>query len=73
MALSGQQLQAARDSLVEARATGVLSVRDQNGEMVVWKSDAEQARALAALDREIAALSGARPTHTIRFSTSKGT
>ena len=73
MALTGQQLSAARDSLVEARATGVLEYRDSNGELVRYKSDREMASALAALDREIAALSGARPTHTIRFSTSKGT
>ena len=72
MALTGQQLQDARDSLIGARATGVLTFRDQNGEMVTYKSDREMASALSALDREIAALSGARPTHTIRFSTSKG-
>ena len=72
MALTLHQLQVARDSLVEARATGVMTFRDQNGEMVTCKSDTDQARALAALDREIAALNGARPTHTIRFNTSKG-
>ena len=72
MALTLHQLQVARDSLVEARATGVMTFRDQNGEMVTYKSDTDQARALAALDQEIAALNGARPTHTIRFNTSKG-
>ncbi|MBL4768061.1 MAG: hypothetical protein JKY94_10155 [Rhodobacteraceae bacterium] len=45
--------------------------RDQNGEEVEFKSDAEMARALAALDSEIAAATQ-RPAHTIRFQTSKG-
>ena len=73
MALTPERLLAARDSLIEARATGVLTFRDQNGEQVNYKSDREMASALAALDREIAAVGGTRPTHTIRFSTSKGT
>ena len=72
MALTLHQLQVARDSLVEARATGVMTFRDQNGEIVTYKSDREMASALAAVDREIAALSGTRPAHTIRFNTSKG-
>ena len=40
--------------------------------LIKYKSDVEMARALAALDSEIAAMtSGPRPS-TIRFSTSKG-
>ena len=57
---------------LEARAQGVRKLRDQNGEEIEYKSDGEMARALAALDSEIAAMtSGPRPS-TIRFSTSKG-
>ncbi|WIM10595.1 hypothetical protein [Enhydrobacter sp.] len=64
-------LQLWRDSLFAARMRGVLSVKDQNGETVVYKSDSEMAAAIAACDREIAALSG-RPVNTIVFRTSKG-
>jgi hypothetical protein len=44
---------------------------DQNGEEVEYRSDSEMARALAALDAEIAAKS-ARPANTIHFKISKG-
>jgi hypothetical protein len=72
MALSIAQLARARDSLLEARAQGVRRVRDQNGEEIEYKSDGEMARALAALDSEIAAItSGPRPT-IVTFNTSKG-
>jgi hypothetical protein len=46
-------------------------VKDQNGESVVYKSDSEMAAAIAACDREIAAMAG-RPANTILFKTSKG-
>ena len=49
----------------------MLTFRDQNGEPVTYKSDSEMARALAALDAEIAAASK-RPASTILFRTSKG-
>jgi len=71
MAASLQQLQAWRDSLFEARLQGVREFRDQNGETVVYKSDAEMARALAAADAAIAAAQ-AKPVNTIYFRTSKG-
>lgn len=71
MALTLGELTAARDSLFMARAGGVTTFRDQNGELVTYKSDAEMARALAALDAEIAAASR-RPASTILFRTSKG-
>lgn len=65
-------LQRWRDALFEARANGVRSLRDQNGEELTYSSDREMAAALAALDREIASLSGSRPPSTIIFRTSKG-
>lgn len=71
MALSLFDLTAARDSLFMARAGGVLTFRDQNGELVTYKSDSEMARALAALDAEIAAATKP-PASTILFRTSKG-
>ena len=72
MALTVDQLSRWRASLLEARAQGVRKLRDQNGEEIEYKSDGEMARALAALDSEIAAMtSGPRPS-TIRFTTSKG-
>lgn len=60
-----------RADLLAARAGGVRRFRDQNGEEVEYRSDSEMARALAALDAEIAAQT-ARPASTIHFKTSKG-
>ena len=71
MALTLQELTAARDTLFRARAGGVLTYRDQNGELVTYKSDSDMARAIAALDAEIAAASR-RPASTVLFRTSKG-
>jgi len=64
-------LQEFRDKLVTSRMSGVLSVTDSNGERVEYKTDAQMAAAIAACDREIAALSG-RSARTIVFKTSKG-
>lgn len=60
-----------RDELFQARLSGVRSVRDQNGEEIVYRSDSEMARALAAADAAIAAAQ-AKPVNTILFRTSKG-
>lgn len=60
-----------RADLLAARSQGVQQYRDQNGETVTYKSDSEMARALAALDAEISALT-ARPANTIHFKMSKG-
>lgn len=60
-----------RDELFQARLSGVRSVRDQNGEEIVYRSDSEMARALAAADAAIAAMQ-AKPVNTILFRTSKG-
>ena len=65
-------LRAARDRLLLARSNGFKEVRDSNGEMIVYKSDAEMKAALAALDVEIARWGAGKPVTTIKFSTSKG-
>jgi hypothetical protein len=65
------QLQDWRERLKDARYSGVRSVRDSNGETVEYKSDAEIARALAAVESEIAGAS--RPRQSIIYpTTSKG-
>lgn len=73
MALTLDQLTKSRDALLEARARGVRRFRDQNGEEVEFRSDAEMARALGALDAEIAKASGAATPRVLHFQTSKGT
>jgi hypothetical protein len=65
-------LQKWRESLFEARVNGVRTFRDQNGEEVTYSSDREMATALAAVDREIQALTGGQPPKSIIFRTSKG-
>lgn len=65
-------LQKWRETLFEARMNGLRSFRDQNGEEVTYSSDREMAAALAAVDREILAITGGRPPSTIIFRTSKG-
>jgi hypothetical protein len=72
MALSLEQLTAARDALILARSTGALSYTDQNGERVEYKSDGQMASAHIALDRQIAELSGCKTPRTFHFRTSKG-
>ncbi|MDI6026098.1 hypothetical protein QBK99_07850 [Corticibacterium sp. UT-5YL-CI-8] len=71
MAASLAQLIAWREALFESRMSGVFSVTDQNGERVTYKSDAEMARALAAVESMIAA-AGRTRTGTFRVQTSKG-
>lgn len=60
-----------RDKLVRARLSGVRSIRDQNGETLEYKSDAEMRAAIDSIEFEIGRLTSARP-HTIIFKTSKG-
>ena len=60
-----------RKGLIDARYSGVRELRDQNGESIVYRSDSELARALAAINQEIAAATR-RPANTILFRTSKG-
>ena len=71
MALTLLELTTARDDLLRSRAQGIRAARDANGESIEYQSDAEMARALAALDSAIAAATS-RPPSTNRFNTSKG-
>jgi hypothetical protein len=68
---SYDQLQKWRHGLVEARATGVRSVTDQNGERVEYRNDSELASALALVDAEIRRFN-TNPPNTIYLTTSKG-
>lgn len=70
-ALSLPELQGLRDALIRARLAGVREVRDQNGETVSYKSDAEMARAIANAEALIAQMQGNQP-NVIKFHTSKG-
>ena len=60
-----------RKELMDARFSGVRSLRDANGEEIVYRSDSELKAALTAINQEIAAASK-RPANTIVFNTSKG-
>lgn len=66
-----ERLQRARTDLEQARYSGARRVRDSNGEEVEYRSDAELARAMVALDREIDAMTG-RTRNVFTFRTSKG-
>ena len=66
-----EELQTKRAALVSLRASGVLEYADQNGERVRYASLDAMGRAIAALDNEIAALSGPR-RNPITFRASKG-
>jgi len=67
-----EQLTAARDALTLARASGVREVRDSDGSTTVYKSDAEMAGALSALEGQISQLARGQPARQIHFTTSKG-
>jgi len=60
-----------RADLEQVRFTGTRRVKDSNGEEVEFKSDSELARALAAVNAEIAAAQS-HPASIIYLSTSKG-
>ncbi len=70
MALSLQELEEMRDTLIRNRAKGVRS-GEIGDEKVQFGSDAEMARAIADLDARISNAGRSRPK-TIRFSASKG-
>jgi hypothetical protein len=62
--MSVQELQAQRAALVAARGSGQLEVEFNNGgtrRRVIYRSMAEIIAAIAAIDRDLAALSGTRP------------
>jgi hypothetical protein len=66
------QLITARDALRLARLNGLREVRDESGVTLQYKSEAEMAAALAAVERDIAALTGHTMPKTILFQTTKG-
>lgn len=71
-ALTLSELETLRAALVRARLNGTRSVRDQNGEELVYKSDREMAAALASIESEIARLQSSA-VKTVRFKhTTKG-
>ena len=65
------ELTAWRDRLKDARYSGVRAVQDSNGERIEYKSDSELARAIAAVEAEIAGASAPRPALIYPY-TSKG-
>lgn len=70
-ALTLSELQASRDALVRALASGERRVRDASGEEVEYRSVGEVQRALAAVEARIAGMQANTP-NVIRFNTSKG-
>ena len=69
--VSLQSLTAWRADLVESRASGVRTIKHQNGQEITYKSDNEMAAAIRSLDTEISRLANQAP-RSIRFNTSKG-
>ena len=69
--MTAAELQELRDKLVRARLSGLRSVRDQNGEELVYKSDLEMRSAIDSIEFELGRLTSA-PANTIHFRTSKG-
>ena len=72
MALTVSDLTDAQSRLIEARASGIRVVVDQNGERIEYGSDFEMRNALAFLSAEIAKLNGSAPKRVVTFKTSKG-
>lgn len=65
------ELQARKEALEKARASGARSV-SHGDKRTDFRSDAEMAAALAALDRQIAAAQGTKRTRQVRFYTNRG-
>ena len=65
------ELQAFRARLQEARYTGVRELRDADGSAVVYKSDAEFAKAIAAVEMELA-WATKPPAFPLYLASSKG-
>jgi hypothetical protein len=59
------------DKLRMARASGLRSIADGD-QRIEYKTDAEMASAIAAIEQQIAAIGG-KPIRTVRIATSKGT
>ena len=61
-----EELEGMRDALQRARYAGVRTA-EYDGHTITYASDAEMARALAALERQIAAQSGKKPVSVVRI------
>ena len=72
MALTVSDLTDAQSRLIEARASGIRVVVDQNGERIEYASDFEMRNALSFLSAEIAKLTGSAPKRVVTFKSSKG-
>lgn len=66
------QLQEWKDTLEAARNSGAIHVQWGDGTRVQYRSDAELVKALATIDRRMAAGGGGPRPSRIYFSTSKG-
>ena len=66
-----ESLTAWRTDLIESRASGVRTIKHQNGQEITYRSDSEMAAAIRSLDAEISRLANSAP-RSIRFNTSKG-
>ncbi len=71
MGIAADELEAMRDELMRARASGTRSVRFSDGRAVEYKTDGEMAAAIAAIDRQIAQARSPR-AGGLAFSASKG-
>ncbi len=72
--MSLADMQSMWEALQQARLSGALRIATQAAGVrkeIQYKSDAEMAAAIGALERQMAALSGA-PVHTVRVAASKG-
>ena len=72
MAVALAELEAMRDDLLRARASGVLEVRSSDGRRTVYRSDEELRAALASIEGRIARLSVQSTMSVVRITTSKG-
>jgi hypothetical protein len=61
-----------RDNLNKARASGVLTVRDSDGSEITYKTDAQMATAVAAINAQIADAGRSQPVKSVTFKSSKG-
>ena len=66
------ELQTYRAALEAVRYSGVREVRDASGESISYRSQREVETAIAALDLDIARLSGATRSRFVQISYGKG-
>lgn len=71
MALPNAELEALRDALLKARASGTKLVQHSDGRRVEYKTDSEMAAAIHDIEARIRRASAA-PAGAIRFKASKG-